>query len=97
MNGNYSYAPILFTLSRIEQSQGKIVQRFIDGDYEANASTSKPLYQGLPKGEYLLIYKAEFTEEHPMRKLTISIYADDPVELQRVSRKDYPAEFVEAL
>lgn len=56
-----------------------MVQLFIDGDYEANASTSKPFYQGLRKGEYLLIYKAEFTEEHPMRKLTISIYADDPV------------------
>lgn len=32
-----------------------------------------------------------------MRKLVISVYANDPIELQRVCNKNYPVEYVQQL
>lgn len=91
MKGSYNYAAIKFTLSKLLQRGESQVQYFINGDYEQAASVSKPYIDGLPKGEYLVMYQAEFTEENPMRKLVISLYADDPISLQRVCSKSYPA------
>ena len=31
---------------------------------------------GLPKGEYVLMYRAAFTKDHPERKLVVSLYSD---------------------
>ena len=90
MKGSYNYAAIKFTLSKITSRGDGKVQLFLDGDYEQAATVSKPYINGLPKGDYLLVYQAEFTEENPMRKLIISMYADDPIALTRVCCQNYP-------
>jgi len=52
---------------------------------------------GLTKGDYLIVYQAEFTEEHPMRKLIICVYTDFGVVLNRVTNKHYSANILEEL
>jgi len=56
MKGSYNYAAIKFTLSKIITRGENKVQYFLDGDYEQAASVSKPYINGLPKGEYLVVY-----------------------------------------
>ena len=98
MRGTYEYAPIKFTLSKITTSpSGTPIQTFIDGDYECAASVSKPYIKGLPKGDYLLVYEAEFTELNPMRKVIISCYADDPVKMCRLCENNYPRAYLQDL
>ena len=48
-----------------------------------------PLDQGLKKGNYLLLYSAEFTEEYVERKLVVSIYSTADVNLERVAVESY--------
>ena len=48
-----------------------------------------PFEEGLPAGEYIIMYQGEFTNEHPERKLIASIYADHPIELQMIDEKSY--------
>ena len=35
-----------------------------------------PFDEGLPKGEYIMLYQGEFEEEHSERKMVISIYTE---------------------
>jgi hypothetical protein len=50
---------------------------------------SLPITKGLKAGEYVLIYQAEFTELNPERKLIISAYCKEKLNLERVSIEDY--------
>jgi DNA-dependent RNA polymerase auxiliary subunit epsilon len=97
MNGNYQYASIMFCLCKLEQVSGKLLQRFIDGEVDETASSTKPFPRGLPEGDYIIVYKAEFTEEHPMRKLSICICAEQEVHMERIRSNNYPADFIDSL
>jgi len=50
MNGNYAYAAIKFTLSKVIDRENVKHQKFIDGDYEIASTVSKPYFNGLPAG-----------------------------------------------
>ena len=98
MKGSYQYAGVKMTISKVVESKsGGKQQVFLDGAYEASASISRPFRNGLPKGDYLVVYRAEFTEEHPMHKVVLSVYADDPLEMKRISNESYTEDMLEAL
>ena len=61
----------------------------MDGDYVEEVSISKPFKKKFPAGEYLIMYQADWTELHPMRKLVISGYADNKLEMKRVNNETY--------
>ena len=44
------------------------------GSREADTHVSMAVTGGLKRGEYILMYQAEFTEEYPERKLVVSVY-----------------------
>ena len=46
----------------------------MNGNRDSDTHVSLPLKKGLKKGEYLLMYQGEFTEEHFERKLVVSVY-----------------------
>ena len=48
-----------------------------------------PFEEGLPAGEYIIMYQAEFTEDHPERKLVISVYGDSPIKLETIDADSY--------
>ena len=45
--------------------------------------------EGLPQGEYLLMYKAGFSKEHPERKLTVSLYSNEDVQMTLLDDQAY--------
>ena len=47
---------------------------------------------GLPKGEYVLMYRAAFTKDHPERKLVVSLYSDKETQLTKLDDETYNKE-----
>jgi len=102
MRGTYENAAVKLLITRIverKDKEGKVAkwQAFVDGDYIATNSTMVSFKNGLPKGEYIILYSAEFTNMHPYHKMVISFYADDKTPLKRVNLSEYKKEFYEMM
>ena len=86
MLGSYEYPAIKFMLTQVMKSRidGQVYssQAFIHGEREADTHCMSPFEEGLPKGEYIIMYQGEFTEEHPERKLVVSIYTEKTMDNQ---------------
>ena len=79
MLGSYEYPAIKFFLTQITtrniNGQEYKEQAYVHGEREANTTCMSPFEEGLPAGQYIVMYQGEFHEEHPERKLVASIYA----------------------
>ena len=60
------------------------------GSREADTHISLPLTKGLKAGEYILVYQGEFTELNPERKLIVSVYCSQELNLRRITNEGYP-------
>ena len=93
MLGSYEYPAIKFMLTQVMSSnldgQTYKSQAFIHGEREADTHCMSPFQEGLPKGEYIIMYQGEFTEEHPERKMVISIYAENEITLTTLNDETY--------
>ena len=56
-------------------------QKYYHGCRDADTHVALPLDNGLKKGTYLLMYSAEFTEEYIERKLVVTVYSNQNVNL----------------
>lgn len=96
MRGSYEYPALKLMLTKIKEStnqkSGEVVKQqiYLNGNWERDTNVSLPLKKGLKKGEYLLMYCGEFTEEHAERKLVVSVYCGKKIELEKVSTENYP-------
>jgi len=95
MLGSYKYPSIRLMLTKVNtrtdaatQTQ-EVHQAFVHGNCDSDTHVSLPIQKGLKSGTYLILYQADFTEEHTERKLVISVYAGREIELKRVSVEDY--------
>ena len=83
MLGSYEYPAIKFMLTQVMTSEvgGEVYksQAFIHGEREADTHCMSPFDEGLPAGDYIIMYQGEFTEEHAERKLVISVYCEKDV------------------
>lgn len=74
----------------ITDSSGNSSVVFVDGNYRMAATSAVHLWDGMGKGNYLVIYRAEQTQLHPEKKLVFNVKA--PVDCQ-LTRLD-PSEFM---
>jgi hypothetical protein len=44
----------------------------------------------LASGDYVLLFKGEWTRLTPLKKLVLSLYAPDLIEMQRVANSNFP-------
>jgi len=70
MRGTYEYPPVKVMLTKVldKGKAGGVISKqqiYMNGNREGDTHVSLPLTKGLKKGEYLLVYQAEFTEENP--------------------------------
>lgn len=73
------------------------MQKFIGGICRSDECTvSKPFKTGLPEGEYVVMYKADWTSQ-PMRKIVLSIYDENPLKLTRCNITNYGKENFDAM
>lgn len=79
MRGDYTYAPIKFMVCKVV-SGGQLL--FLDGEFTEASTLTIAFKKGLTKGEYLIIYQAEFSQIHPLRKLVCSVYCEDNTTLK---------------
>lgn len=87
--GSYDYANLHLVLTQIVQQDGKKIQVYVHGTMHKDSHVMLTFKKGLPKGEYILCYKAGFTKDHPERKLIVSLYADKEIELTKLDEKTY--------
>jgi hypothetical protein len=76
-----------------------ITQRYIGGATSGGyvCSLNKVFKNGLPEGDYVVLYKADWQPEHKLRKLVLSIYDENPIKMKLVSKsynKDYVDEMI---
>ena len=95
MQGAYEYPPIKFMLTQVVKGQSGNFQAFTFGEREADCHCSSPFPEGLPAGEYILMYQGEFSPEHPEHKIVLSIYAEKNVkiDLKPIDERTYPHEY----
>ncbi len=62
---------------------------FLQGDYVIHQHCDIEL-PSLTAGDYLLISKAEWTRLNPLKKLVITLYAPEKIDLHRVSLSKFP-------
>lgn len=84
MRGSYHHAPLKVLIGKIVDDQ--LV--FIDGDYFDGCTMNLRLDK-LLKGEYLIFYHYEWTRLHPTRKVVVSFYAPQKIELKRVDESQF--------
>ena len=98
MRGTYEYPPIKLMLTKVRNSQDKKTEEefthqvYLHGSRDADTHVSVPITKGLKAGTYILVYQAEFTELNPERKLVVSVYCGQQLEMERVTIEDYPEE-----
>ena len=68
---------------------GKKVQVYVHGSMNKDSHVMLTFKEGLPQGDYVLMYKAGFSKEHPERKLSVSLYADKEVQLTPLDDQAY--------
>ena len=96
MRGTYEYPYLKVMLTKIQSGTDPKTQEafkrqlYMTGTRDAETHVILPVLGGLKRGEYFLVYQAEFTEENPERKIVVSVYGDRPIEIKRVSTKNYP-------
>lgn len=56
-------------------------QKYFHGCRDADTHVALPFDNGLKKGTYVLMYSAEFTEEYIERKLVVTVYSNQNVNL----------------
>lgn len=87
MRGSYAYPAIKLILTKLRSKadpKTQVVatrQHYLDGSRDSDTHVSLPLTKGLKKGDYMLMYQADFTEENPERKLVISVYCGEKLNL----------------
>ena len=65
-------------------------QVFVYGAFEAGTPHCMISFPGgLPKGEYIIMYQSQFTEEHEERKLLATVHAHQNIELHRTDEEAY--------
>lgn len=62
---------------------------FVDSDYVSHQMCDLEL-PSIAAGDYILLCKNEWTRIHTARKMIISIYAPEQVELKKISSKEFP-------
>ena len=87
--GTYDYANLHLVLTQIVEQDGKKIQVYVHGSMHKDSHVMLTFKRGLPKGEYILSYKAGFTKDHPERKLIVSLYADKEIELTKLDEQTY--------
>ena len=98
MRGSYQYAPLKLILAKIVKD--KVINpssstpeqdslAFIDGDYVQQSHLDIEL-PTLAAGDYVIFFQAEWTKLTPLKKLIVSMYAPDLIEMQRVSNSQFP-------
>ena len=98
----YRAADLYLVVTRLqtetnEDGSKAVVQKYLGGICKANeCSLSKPFKQGLPEGEYVVMYKADWASQ-PMRKLVLSIYDENPLKLTRCNIRNYGQENFDAM
>ncbi len=98
MRGQYLYANMKMTLLKFvkdkdvdqtSQTPDAEVVAFVDSDYVQHQLCDLEL-PSVAAGDYLLICKNEWNRIHTARKMIISIYAAESIELTKVSTENFP-------
>ena len=72
-------------------------QAFIHGEREADTHCMSPFDEGLPAGQYIMMYQGEFMEEHRERKLVASIYSEKDIPIELIDERSYTQDKWESL
>lgn len=81
----YFYAPLKMVLCKIVKDGDLEYVSFVDGDSIEMACQADIELPSLTQGEYVLLFAAKHnTQDNPMKKLVLDLYAPDPTKIQRI-------------
>ena len=98
MRGQYQYANMKMTLLKFvkqkdvdpaSQTPAAEVVAFVDADYVQHQLCDLEI-PSISAGDYMLICKNEWSRIHTARKMVISVYAAELVELTKVASEHFP-------